>query len=53
MEQLELFYTGHYSEQIELLSDIEYLEWLETIYNQNIERQQHEAYWQDKDMKLS
>lgn len=53
MEQLELFNANHYSEQIELLNDIEYLEWLQEINTQNIERQEHDTYWQEQDSKLS
>ena len=49
VEQLELFNANHYSEQIELLNDIEYIEWLTEMDNQNIERQEHDRYWQEQD----
>lgn len=53
VEQLELFNANHYSEQIELLTDIEYIEWLTEMDNQNIERQEHDRYWKEQDTKLS
>lgn len=53
MEQLELFNAIQYSEQIELLTDIEYIEWLTEMDNQNIERQEHDRYWQENETTLS
>lgn len=53
MEQLELFNATQYSEQIELLTDIEYIEWLTEMDNQNIERQEHDRYWQENETTLS
>ena len=53
MEQLELFNAIQYSEQIELLTDIEYIEWLTEMDNQNIERQLHDTYWKEQDTTLS
>lgn len=53
VEQLELFNAMQYSEQIELLTDIEYIEWLTEMDNQNIERQEHDRYWQENETTLS
>lgn len=53
MEQLELFNAIQYSEQIELLTDIEYIEWLTEMDNQSIERQEHDRYWQENGTTLS
>ena len=53
MEQLELFDDTQYSEQVELCNDIEYLEWLQELDEQAIERQLHDLYWKEQEDKLS